>query len=84
MKITVNVECSPEEARAFIGLPDVAPLNQMLIAEMTKRAQQNVQLMSPDTMMNAWMSVGVQAQDAFLKLMTSGASGALKGYGEKS
>lgn len=84
MKFTINVECTPEEARRFVGLPDVTPLNEMLIAEMTKRAQANVQLMSPDTMMNAWMSVGVQAQDAFLKLMTTGASNALKGYGDKS
>ena len=24
MKITIDVDCSPEEARAFLGLPDVA------------------------------------------------------------
>jgi hypothetical protein len=84
MKITVNVECSPEEARRFMGLPDVTPLNEMLIEEMSKRAQKNMELMSPDTMMNAWMSVGVQAQDAFMKLMTSGAASAMKGHGEKS
>ena len=27
MKFTVNVECSPEEARRFRGLPDVTPIN---------------------------------------------------------
>ena len=26
MKITVNVDCTPEEARSFLGLPDVQPL----------------------------------------------------------
>ena len=25
MKVTVNVECTPEEARTFLGLPDVQP-----------------------------------------------------------
>ena len=71
MKFTVNVECSPEEARRFMGLPDVTPINEQLVAEMGKRMEQNLALMSPDTMMQSWMSVGTQAQDAFVKLMTS-------------
>lgn len=78
MKFTVNVECSPEEARRFIGLPDVTPLNEAIVQEMTKRMEQNVALMSPDTMMKSWMSVGTQAQDAFLKLMTTSAGAAFK------
>ena len=32
MKITVDVDCTPQEARAFMGLPDVTPLNEHLIA----------------------------------------------------
>lgn len=75
MKVTLNVECTPEEARRFVGLPDVTPLNEMLVREMTTRAEENMKLMSPDTMMKSWMSFGGQAQDAFMKLMTSAASG---------
>jgi hypothetical protein len=76
MKFTVNVECSPEEARRFIGLPDVTPINERLVEEMGKRMEANLAMMSPDAIMQSWMSVGTQAQDAFLKLMTSGTSGA--------
>ncbi len=76
MKFTVNVECSPEEARRFIGLPDVTPINEMLVQEMGKRMEQNVALMSPETMMSSWMSIGTQAQDAFLRLMSSSTAGA--------
>lgn len=83
MKVTVNVECSPEEARRFIGLPDVSPLNEMLVAEMTNRMQENIQLMSPDAMLRSWMAVGGQAQDAFLKMMTSTASGAFSGIAKE-
>ncbi len=74
MKFTVNVECSPEEARRFMGLPDVTPINEALVQEMTTRMQKNLSLMSGESMMSSWMSVGTQAQDAFVKLMTSGAS----------
>jgi hypothetical protein len=83
MKLKIEVECSPEEARAFMGLPDVTPINEMLVREMGDRMQSNIQLMSPDTMMKSWMSVGTQAQDAFVKLMTAGASGAMKGINKE-
>jgi hypothetical protein len=29
MKITMDVECTPEEARAFLGLPDVKPMHEV-------------------------------------------------------
>ena len=38
--------------------------------------EKNLQLMSGEAMMNSWMSVGTQAQDAFVKLMTSGVTAA--------
>lgn len=79
MKLRIEVECTPEEARAFMGLPDVTPINEMLVREMGERMEQNIALMSPDTMMKSWMNVGTQAQDAFVKLMTAGAQGAMKG-----
>ena len=76
MKFTVNVECSPEEARRFMGLPDVTPINDKLVEEMGKRMEANLKMMSGENLMSSWMSVGTQAQDAFVKLMTSAAAGA--------
>ena len=80
MKFNVNVECTPEEARRFMGLPDVTPINEALVGEMGKRMEANLKLMSPETMMSSWMSVGTQAQDAFVKLMSSAAGGAMPGF----
>ena len=34
MKITVDVDCTPEEARRFMGLPDLAPLHEAYLAKM--------------------------------------------------
>lgn len=76
MKFTVNVECTPEEARRFMGLPDVTPINEKLVDEMGKRMESNLKMMSGGDLMQSWMSVGTQAQDAFVKLMTSAAQGA--------
>ena len=69
MKVNVEVECTPAEARAFLGLPDVAPLNDHLVAEMKRRMDENMAAMQPEELMKTWTSFGMQAQDQFRKLM---------------
>ena len=55
MKITVNVDCTPEEARAFLGLPDVKPMQEQLIREMQERMAASVQAMEPEEMLRSWI-----------------------------
>jgi len=69
MKMNVEIDCTPAEARAFLGLPDVTPLNEHLVAEMQKRMEANVAAMQPDELMKTWTSFGLQAQDQFRRLM---------------
>ena len=69
MKINVEVDCTPAEARAFMGLPDVAPLNEHLVSEMQKRMDANISAMKPEELMKTWTSFGLQAQDQFRRLM---------------
>lgn len=69
MKINVEVDCTPAEARAFMGLPDVTPLNDHLVAEMKRRMDENITAMQPEELMKTWTSFGLQAQDQFRKLM---------------
>ncbi len=76
MKATVNVECTPQEARAFLGLPDVGPLNEQLVAEMQKRLTDNLTALQPDELMKNWMAFGGVAQEQFRKLMMAAAGGA--------
>ena len=81
MKVTVECECTPEEARAFLGLPDVTPLNAHLVQEMQNRFDSNVAMMQPEELMKSWMSFGGAAQDQFFKLMTAAAGSAMTGKG---
>lgn len=69
MKVKVEAECTPEEARAFLGLPDVTVLNEQLVAEMKARMDANITAMQPDELMKTWTSFGVQAQDQFRQMM---------------
>ena len=69
MKVNVEVDCTPAEARAFLGLPDVTPLNDAMVAEMQKRMEANVAAMQPEELMKTWTSFGLQAHDQFRRLM---------------
>jgi hypothetical protein len=78
MKMTIEVDCTPEEARRFMGLPDVSALNDHLVKEMKGRIDANMAMMAPDEIMKSWMAFGSGAQDQFRKLMEIGMSAAAK------
>jgi hypothetical protein len=79
MKVTVEVDCTPVEARSFLGLPDVTPLNEHLVEEMRKRFESNAAMLQPEELMRNWMAFGGQAQEQFMKLMSAATSGAMTG-----
>ena len=60
MKISFDIDCTPEEARRFFGLPDVSPVNDAFVKELTKRAGEMAQEMDAGKLMEQWMSAGVQ------------------------
>jgi hypothetical protein len=76
MKMTIEVDCTPEEARRFMGLPDVSALNDHLVNEMKGRIDANMSMISPDELMKNWMAFGTGAQEHFRKLMEVGMSAA--------
>ena len=79
MKVTVEIDCTPAEARAFFGLPDVTGLNDHLVAEMTKRVDANINMLQPEELLKNWMSFGGQAQESFMRLMAAAAGGQGRG-----
>ncbi|HEX4711399.1 DUF6489 family protein [Phenylobacterium sp.] len=76
MKMSIEVDCTAEEARRFLGLPDVSALNDHLVGEMQKRIDANMAMISPDELVKNWMSFGAGAQEQFRKLMEVGMSAA--------
>lgn len=72
----MNIECTPQEARAFLGLPDVTALNEQLIKEMQTRLSDNLTALQPEELMKSWMVFGGAAQEQFRKLMAAAAGAA--------
>ncbi len=79
MKMTIEVDCTPVEARSFLGLPDVTPLNDHIVEEMKRRMDANIAMLEPETLLKSWMAMGGQATEQFQKLMTAAATGAMSG-----
>jgi len=82
MKITVNVDCTPDEARNFFGLPDVKPLQAEMMKIMRDKTLENLKMMEPEGIMKM-MTQGMnqsmgQMNDWFNAVMTGAASGMKK------
>ena len=57
MKITVDVDCTPEEARRFMGLPDLSPLHDAYLDKMKAAITDGVTPESLEAMIKTWMPV---------------------------
>ena len=71
MKLKMEVDCTPAEARAFLGLPDVSALNAHMVKEMKGRMDANLAMAAPEELMKSWMNLGGQASEQFMRLMTA-------------
>jgi Family of unknown function (DUF6489) len=55
MKFKVDIDCTPEEARAFFGLPDMKPLHDALMPEVEERLRASLKAMDPEAMLKTWL-----------------------------
>ncbi len=69
MKITVNVECTPEEARSFLGLPDLRPMQDVLLAQLQERLSAGLQAADADTLVRSWLPAGIPGMEPMVKAM---------------
>ena len=60
MKVNIEVDCTPDEARRFLGLPDVAPIQQTVMAAMEKRLVDTISSTDSQQLMSQWLPMGVQ------------------------
>lgn len=58
MKINVEVECTPEEARRAMGLPDLTPVHEKYVATMLEMMDGQVRPEAIEAMMRSWAPMG--------------------------
>ena len=76
MKVTVEIDCTPEEARSFMGLPDVKPMQTAVMASLEQQAMRATESFSPESMLKLWFTtvpqVSAQMQEMFTRIMSAG------------
>jgi hypothetical protein len=71
MKISIDVDCTPDEARTFLGLPDVKPMQDAMMTEIQNRMMANLQAMEPETLFKTWLPAQVQGLEQMQKFFWS-------------
>ena len=84
MKIHIDIDCTPEEARAFLGLPNVAPMQDALMGEMNRKMMANLKAMEPEALLKAWLPIGVQGLDQLQKAFWAQVTAATGGKDKKT
>jgi len=75
VKLTIDIDCTPQEARAFLGLPDVEALNALIVEEMTDRAKANMDtLADPEKFLSQAMTMGGKSMEAMQAMMLAAMS----------
>ncbi len=67
MKVTVDIDCTPEEARTFLGLPDLRPMQDRVLKEMEDRMVANLHAMEPEALFRTWLPAGLQGLEQIQK-----------------
>jgi len=75
MKVKIDIECTPEEARSFFGLPDVKPMQDVMMKEVEERLKTNVQAMDPEAMIKTWLPAGIQGWEQMQRMFWSQMAG---------
>ncbi|MGB8399480.1 DUF6489 family protein [Bradyrhizobium sp.] len=82
MKVNVEVDCTPLEARQFFGLPDVTPMQMAVMDQLQQQMTANIGKISPEALMQSWFTfdpkLAERFQDMFVAMAGLGGTGKTK------
>lgn len=71
MKISIDIDCTAQEARDVMGLPDVKPLQEIWLAQIEKKMIADMERYSPDALIKSWASGSSSGADWMQSLFES-------------
>jgi len=78
MKINVEVDCTPEEARRFMGLPDFTPVHEKYVGNILESMDKGVNPEMLETMMRSWAPMGEAGMNMWRKMFDQAGGGSSK------
>lgn len=67
MKITINLDVTPQEARTFFGLPDVKPLQDEMLGKVREKILSGAEGFDPVSLLKPFFPQNVQTLEAIQK-----------------
>jgi hypothetical protein len=65
MKVNVEIDCTPLEARQFFGLPDVSPMQVAVMEKLQQQMMANIETVTPEALMKTWFTFDPKLAERF-------------------
>ena len=71
MKVNIEIDCTPLEARQFFGLPDLAPMQTAVMDKLQQQMMSNIEKMNPEALMQSWFTFDPKLAERFGELFAA-------------
>jgi len=71
MKVNIEFDITPKEAREVLGLPDLEPMQAAVLARIEKRLLDATDIVSAEGLLRTWLSLVPVGSEAYLKTLNS-------------
>jgi hypothetical protein len=72
MKVNIEIDCTPLEARQFFGLPDLGPMQTAVMEKLQDQVMSNIEKVTPEALMQSWFTfdpkIAQRFQDMFVTM----------------
>ena len=71
MKVNIEIDCTPLEARQFFGLPDVSPMQTAVMDKLQQQMMSNIEKMTPEALMQNWLNFDPKLTERFQEMFVA-------------
>ncbi|WP_172328583.1 DUF6489 family protein [Mangrovicoccus sp. HB161399] len=71
MKVKIDVDMTPMEARELMGLPDVRPMQEAWLDKMNAKIEEHMEQLTPEAMIQNWMKAAGGNAEIFSDFMSA-------------
>ena len=71
MKVNIEIDCTPLEARQFFGLPDVGPMQMAVMDKLQQQMISNIDKVSPESLIQSWFTFDPKLAQRFQELFVA-------------
>jgi Family of unknown function (DUF6489) len=65
MKVSIEIDLTPTEARELMGMPNMTGIQEMFVGMAKDKLEKTTSLVDLEPMLKTWTGIGGVAQDAF-------------------